>query len=163
MVTVAAGFVKGFFGAGDGGGVKRSREGPRRWQPRRGGVRPALDADPGEWIQDRIMGAGGKGASLSIEAMAGWAQRCQVHLLPSLVGPFVVGRDGLGLGWPAGSAVGPVAFAVEQQVVAGVDDPVQDGLADHGVGEERIPVGGGAVGGQHQRVSGATEALADSS
>ena len=40
----------------------------------------------------------------------------------------------------AGAAPGTVALAVQQQVVAGVEHPVQDGLADDRVGEQRIPV-----------------------
>jgi hypothetical protein len=40
----------------------------------------------------------------------------------------------------AGAPPGTVAFAFQQQVVAGVEDPVQDGLADDGVGEQRVPV-----------------------
>src|SRR5260370_36012018 len=36
---------------------------------------------------------------------------------------------------PAGASPGAVALAVQEQVVAGVDDPVQDRLADDGVGE----------------------------
>jgi hypothetical protein len=40
----------------------------------------------------------------------------------------------------AGAAAGPVALAFQQQVVAGVEDPVQDGLADDRVGEQGIPV-----------------------
>jgi hypothetical protein len=40
----------------------------------------------------------------------------------------------------AGAAPGPVAFAIQQQVVAGVEDPVQDGLAGDRVGEQRVPV-----------------------
>ena len=42
----------------------------------------------------------------------------------------------------AGAAPGTVALAVQQQVVAGVEDPVQDGLADDRVGEQRVPVRG---------------------
>jgi len=38
--------------------------------------------------------------------------------------------------------------------VAGVDQPVEQRFGDHGVGEQRIPVGRGAVGGQHQRAPG---------
>ncbi len=40
----------------------------------------------------------------------------------------------------AGAAPGSVALAFQQQVVAGVEDPVQDGLADDRVGEQRVPV-----------------------
>ena len=40
----------------------------------------------------------------------------------------------------AGSTGGPVALALEEQMVARVDDPVQDRLADDGVGEQGIPV-----------------------
>jgi hypothetical protein len=47
------------------------------------------------------------------------------------------GRSGPGL---AGAAPGAVALAFQQQVVAGVEDPVQDGLADDRVGEQRVPV-----------------------
>src|SRR5215469_6658356 len=53
------------------------------------------------------------------------------------------GRGGLVL---AGSVPGPVALAVRQQVVTGVEDPVQDGFADDCVGEQRVPVGRAAVG-----------------
>jgi len=48
-----------------------------------------------------------------------------------------LGRGGPG---PAGAAAWPVALAVQEQVVAGVDDPVQDRLADHRVGKQRVPV-----------------------
>src|SRR5208282_5561789 len=50
------------------------------------------------------------------------------------------GRAGTGT---AGAAPGTVAFAFQQQVVAGVQDPVQDGLADDDVGEQRVPVNRG--------------------
>jgi hypothetical protein len=40
----------------------------------------------------------------------------------------------------AGAAPGPVALAFQEQVVAGVEDPVKDGLADDRVGEQRVPV-----------------------
>src|SRR6266851_1737717 len=59
----------------------------------------------------------------------------------------------------AGAAPGPVAFAFQEQVVAGVQDPVQDGLADDRVGEQRVPVGRAAVGGQDQRPAGAADPL----
>jgi hypothetical protein len=36
-------------------------------------------------------------------------------------------------------------------MVGGVDDAVEDGFGDDGVGEQRIPVDGGAVGGEDQR------------
>ena len=39
------------------------------------------------------------------------------------------------------------------EVVGGVDDAVEDGLGDDGVGEQRIPVDGGAVGGEYQRAA----------
>jgi hypothetical protein len=57
----------------------------------------------------------------------------------------------------AGATPGTVALAVQQQVVAGVEDPVQDGLADDRVGEQRVPVGRGPVAGQDQRPSGAAD------
>ena len=45
---------------------------------------------------------------------------------------------------------GPVAFAVEKQVVAGVDDSVQDELANQHVGDRQIPVRAPASPGSHQ-------------
>jgi pimeloyl-ACP methyl ester carboxylesterase len=39
--------------------------------------------------------------------------------------------------------------------VGGVDEPVEDGLGDDGVGEPRIPVFGAAVGGEHEGPPGA--------
>src|SRR6266545_4020524 len=42
----------------------------------------------------------------------------------------------------AGSLVGPVAGAVHEDLVAGVDQPVQQGLGDDRVGEQRVPVNG---------------------
>jgi hypothetical protein len=48
----------------------------------------------------------------------------------------------------SGSLVRPVAGAVHEDLVAGVDEPVQEGLGDDGVGEQRVPVGRGSVGGQ---------------
>src|SRR5207253_2637928 len=68
------------------------------------------------------------------------------------------GGGGLGL---AGAAPGTVALTVQQQVVAGVEDPVQDGLADDRVGEQRVPVGRAAVGGQDQRPAGAADPLGE--
>lgn len=50
----------------------------------------------------------------------------------------------------AGSLVGSVAGAVHEDVVAGVDEPVQQGFGDDGVGEQGIPVGRGSVAGQDQ-------------
>jgi len=43
-------------------------------------------------------------------------------------------------GWLAGAFVGSVAAAVEVDVVGGVDEPVEHGLGDDRVGEQRIPV-----------------------
>src|SRR5262245_45384641 len=43
--------------------------------------------------------------------------------------------------------------------MAGVEDPVQDGLADDRVGEQRVPVGRGPVAGQDQRPAGAAGPL----
>jgi hypothetical protein len=40
----------------------------------------------------------------------------------------------------AGPSPRPVAFAFQEQVVTGVDDPVEYRLADHRVGEQRVPV-----------------------
>jgi hypothetical protein len=40
-------------------------------------------------------------------------------------------------------------------VVSGVDQPIEDGLGDDGVGEQRIPVDGGTVGGEDEASSGA--------
>src|SRR5207247_8835452 len=59
----------------------------------------------------------------------------------------------------AGAAPGTVALAFQQQVVAGVEDPVQDGFADDRVGEQRVPVGRRPVGGQDQRPSRAADPL----
>jgi Putative Flp pilus-assembly TadE/G-like len=65
-----------------------------------------------------------------------------VHVIPR----------GVALGWvlpgyllgchvgPAGPLVGPVAGAVHEDLVAGVDEPVQQRLGDDRVGEQRIPV-----------------------
>src|ERR1022692_697039 len=53
-----------------------------------------------------------------------------------------------------GSFVGPVAAPVHEHLVAGVDEPVEQGFGDDWVGEERVPVGGGPVGGQHERAGG---------
>ena len=41
-----------------------------------------------------------------------------------------------------GSVEGPVAAAVEVDVVGGVDDPVEHRFGDDGVGEQRVPVFG---------------------
>src|SRR5205823_11632505 len=68
--------------------------------------------------------------------------------------------SGAGTG-TAGAAPGSVALAFQQQVVAGVEDPVQDGLADDRVGEQRVPVGRAAVGGQDQRPAGAADPLGE--
>ena len=40
----------------------------------------------------------------------------------------------------AGSFSGSVAGSVHEDLVAGVDEPVQEGLGDHGVGKQRVPV-----------------------
>ena len=53
-----------------------------------------------------------------------------------------------------GSLVRPVAGPVHEDLVAGVDEPVEQGLGDDRVGEQRIPVGGRPVGGQDQRAAG---------
>src|SRR5579875_3492496 len=53
-----------------------------------------------------------------------------------------------------GVFAGPVARPVHEGLVAGVDEPVREGLGDDGVGEQRVPVGGGSVGGEDQRAAG---------
>lgn len=53
-----------------------------------------------------------------------------------------------------GSFVGSVAAAVHVDVVGGVDESVEHGLGDDRVGEQRIPVFGSTVGGEHQRPAG---------
>ena len=42
----------------------------------------------------------------------------------------------------AGSLSGPVAGSVHEDLVAGVDQPVEEGLGDDGVGEQGVPVAG---------------------
>src|SRR6476659_4406920 len=54
----------------------------------------------------------------------------------------------------SGSLVGPVARAVHEDLVAGVDEPVEQGFGDDRVGEQRVPVGRSAVGGQDERAAG---------
>jgi hypothetical protein len=54
-----------------------------------------------------------------------------------------------------GSGAGPVAGPGHEQLVAVVDQSVEQGLGDDRVGEQRIPVDRGAVGGQDQRPAGA--------
>src|SRR6516162_5273142 len=54
----------------------------------------------------------------------------------------------------AGSLVGPVAGSVHEDLVAGVDEPVEQGLGNDRVGEQRVPVGRAAVGGQDERAAG---------
>ena len=45
------------------------------------------------------------------------------------------------LGWSSGAFVGPVAAAFDEDVVARVDEAVEDTFGDDRVGEQRIPVG----------------------
>ncbi|SRR5260370_998378 len=54
-----------------------------------------------------------------------------------------------------GSFVGPVAWPVHDYLVAGVDDPVEEGFGDDGVGEQGVPVGGCPVGCEDQGFPGA--------
>ena len=49
-----------------------------------------------------------------------------------------------------GSFVGSVAAPGHVDVVGGVDQSVEDGLGDDGVGEQLIPVFGSTVGGEHE-------------
>src|SRR5260370_37276844 len=51
---------------------------------------------------------------------------------------------------PSGSFVGAVAGAVHEDLVAVVDDPVEEGFGDDGIGEQRVPVLGGPVRGEHE-------------
>src|SRR5256885_10397833 len=53
-----------------------------------------------------------------------------------------------------GSLVGPVAGPVHEDLVTGVDQPVEQGLGDDRGGEQRVPVGGRPVGCQDQRAAG---------
>lgn len=53
-----------------------------------------------------------------------------------------------------GSFVGSVAGAVHEELVAVVDQSVEQGLGDDEVGEQRVPVDRAAVAGQNQRLSG---------
>jgi len=49
-----------------------------------------------------------------------------------------------------GSFVGPVAGPGHEDLVAGVDEPVEQGLGDDRVGEQGVPVGGRPVGGEDE-------------
>jgi hypothetical protein len=60
---------------------------------------------------------------------------------------LVISAGGTGA---SGALVGSVTGAVHVHVVAGVDQPVEQGLGDHGVGEQRIPVHRVAIEGQDQ-------------
>jgi hypothetical protein len=49
-----------------------------------------------------------------------------------------------------GPLVGPVAGAVHEDLVAVVDEPVEQGFGDDGVGEQRVPVDRCPVAGQDE-------------
>src|SRR5580704_8392758 len=67
---------------------------------------------------------------------------------------MLAGGRGLGGDGAPGSVVGPVAGSVHEDLVAGVDERVEQGFGDDRVGEQRVPVGGRPVGGQDQRAAG---------
>ncbi len=50
------------------------------------------------------------------------------------------GRGGPGDDRVSWALVGPVAVAVHDDLVGGVDEPVEQGLGDDGVREQRVPV-----------------------
>ena len=54
----------------------------------------------------------------------------------------------------AGSFVRAVAGAVHDDLVAGVDEPVEQGFGDDGVGEQGVPVGRAAVAGDDHGLAG---------
>src|SRR5437879_969418 len=66
------------------------------------------------------------------------------HVIPQVVGPGDVLPCGLVLvvGDTPGSLVGSVAGSVHEHLVAGVDESIEQGFGDDGVGEQRIPVDG---------------------
>jgi transposase len=76
-------------------------------------------------------------------------QAC-AHVIPQVVGPGDVLLGGLlpVVGDTPGSLVRAVAGSVHEDLVAGVDEPVEERLGDHRVGEQRIPVDRGPVAGQ---------------
>src|SRR5258708_1572266 len=56
---------------------------------------------------------------------------------------------------PAGSFIRAVGGPVHEDLVAVVDDPVEEGFGNDGVGEQRVPVLGCPVRGEHERSAGA--------
>jgi DDE superfamily endonuclease len=80
---------------------------------------------------------------------------CDHAIPPVLALWLMLLRVGGGLGDGAsGPFVGSVAGAVHEDLVAGVDEPVEQGLGDDGVREQRVPVGRVAVRGGDQRSAG---------
>ena len=70
--------------------------------------------------------------------------RACAHVIPQVVGPGDVLPGGLlvVVGDTPWSLVGSVAGAVHEHLVAGVDQSVEEGLGDDGVGEQGVPVDG---------------------